>query len=454
MGSFDPRSIILITFFVVSLQALILGALSGAARRHIAGLRFGAGAAGLWAAGAGLVTARGIASDFTSVYIGNLCLTGAVALMSGALRDLLVSRASSKTGVAVAMACYAAVLWLALASGSYHALLITITASNALGYLACVAVFWRGGTRGFSSRFLLASLAFACTVSAVRCATLVANVANPAQLYDTISFQRLYLGLVSLSIIAILLAYTLVVYDLARKLLERSNASLESEVQARTADLSMEIERKLELERQVSTTAEAERRRVGRELHDDLGQRLTGISLVAEALSAELSTASPRMAAHAGAIQSAASDAIAQVRRLAQGLMPVGPDAEDLGAALGALASATSLGSVACVFEDAESAVALHQDMATNLYRIAQEAVSNAIRHGGAKRVTISLDRDREGKTRLSVADNGVGFERLGSGACQGAGLGIIEFRASVIGFIADIRSTPGAGTVITVTER
>lgn len=259
MGSFDPRSIILITFFVVSLQALILGALSGAARRHIAGLRYGAAAAGLWAAGAGLVTARGIASDFTSVYIGNLCLTGAVALMSGALRDLLASRSTPKTSVAVAMACYAAALWLALASKSYHALLITITASNALAYLACVAVLWRGGSRGFASRFLLASLAFACAVSAARCATLVANVANPLQLYDTISFQRLYLGLVSLSIIAILLAYTLVVYDRARKLLERSNASLESEVQARTADLSMEIERKLELERQVSTTAEAER---------------------------------------------------------------------------------------------------------------------------------------------------------------------------------------------------
>lgn len=175
---------------------------------------------------------------------------------------------------------------------------------------------------------------------------------------------------------------------------------------------------------------------------------------MAEALSAELSASSPRMAANAGAIQSAASDAIAQVRRLAQGLMPVGPDAEDLGAALRELARSTSLGGVACVFEDARASPVLDQDVATNLYRIAQEAVSNAIRHGRAERVAINLDCAPEGKTRLAVSDNGVGFERSDSGAAKGSGLGIIEFRASVISFIAEIRSTPGAGAVVSVTER
>ena len=454
MQAFDPRSIILISFFVVLLQAIILVALSGAMSRQIVGLRLAAIAAGLWASGAALVILRGVAPDLLSVYLGNLCLSGAAAAMFAALRDFMNNRVSPKAYVWVAVGGYAIGLYIALASGSYRHLLMTITGFNAVAYAMSATVCWRGSRR-FAPSFLFGALSFACMVSSMRFATLFMDIENPAHFYDPISLQRLYLGLVSLSVISILLAYTLVAYDRVRALLGRSNSKLEEEVRARTVELTIESERRRDLERQASMTADAERRRVGRELHDDLGQRLTGISLVAEAIMGSLAKESPELARHAGAIQCAASEAIAQVRRLAHGLMPVGPDAGDLCAALRALASSTSFGGVMCAFECEDEDGASHdQDVATNLYRIAQEAVTNAVRHGRATRVQMHLSLD-EGRLCLTIRDNGIGFNvEEAILRSTGAGLAGIEFRASVIDFDATVASASGQGCLVTVAER
>lgn len=455
MNAFDPRSIILISFFIVLLQAIVLVALSGAISRQIVGLRLGAVAAGLWAAGGGLVIVRGVAPDAASVYLGNLCLSGAAIVLLGALRDFDRDSVTSKSDLGAASLCYAVALWVAFASGSYEHLLMTITGFNAGAYVFCALACRRQALRGFAPAFLFSSLIFAFLVSLGRFATLFMDIESPAHFYDTINLQRLYLGLVALSIISVLLAYTLVAYDRARTLLERSNLTLETEVQARTAQLTLEIARQRELEREVSVTAEAERRRVGRELHDDLGQRLTGMSLVSEAIHKELAEENPALARHAEAIQIAASEAIAQVRRLAHGLMPVGLDAGDLSSALRELARSTSLGGVVCDFECEQEGAALRDpDVATNLYRIAQEAVTNAVRHGRATRVKIHLGVV-DGRSQLSVEDNGSGFDVEEVGAvAQGAGLGSIQFRASVIDFNLAISSSPGIGSAVTVTER
>lgn len=454
MQAFDPRSIILISFFVVLLQAIILVALSGALSRQIVGLRSGGMAAVLWAVGGGLVIVRGVAPDFASIYLGNLCLSGAAAVLLGALRDFERNSVSPKTDIWAMVACYAVALWFAFASGSYHHLLMTITGFNAGAYGVCAVVGRRRVWQGFAPAFLFSALVFAFVVSLGRVVTLFMDIENPSHFYDTISLQRLYLGLVALSIISVLLAYTLVAYDRARTLLERSNMTLETEVQARTAQLTLEIARQRELERQVSVTAEAERRRVGRELHDDLGQRLTGMSLVSEAIHKELMMENPRLARHAEAIQTAASEAISQVRRLAHGLMPVGLDAGDISAALRELARSTSLGGVACYFECEREGSALRDpDVATNLYRIAQEAVTNAVRHGKATSVAIRLDVVEE-KSRLTIHDDGSGFDvEEASSLAEGAGLGSIQFRASVIDFNLLMSSTIGIGSVVTVIE-
>lgn len=454
MQSFDPRSIILISFLIASLQSVILFALYRSLPREIPGLRTGVLSACSWALGAGLIMARGTIPDVISIFVGNMALSGAALLLFCALRAFSTGVSPRALWPSLAAFAYACALWAAFASKSYHALLLTITSANAIIDYCAAVMTWKARPRSFATRFLTIMLGAASLVAAGRFFTLSAGFEAPSQLYDPLSLQRLYLGLVAFTVIAILLAYTLMIYERVRAMLLTANASLESEVGARTADLTLEIERKQRLEREVASVAEAERRRIGIELHDDLGQRLTGISLVAEAMNAQLSQRDPALAGHADAIQRAASDAIAQVRGLSHGLMPVGPGADDFGAAMAQLVRSSSIAGVTCEFDQDEPVEIRNQDVATNLFRIAQEAINNAIRHGGATRVALRLER-ASGKAQLSISDNGCGFEwpRVGTAAAQGRGLGIIEFRASVINFLLHVQSAPGSGSTIRVIE-
>lgn len=241
---------------------------------------------------------------------------------------------------------------------------------------------------------------------------------------------------------------------LSRDLLGQ-NASLQSAVAKKNADLQLELQNKHALELKLEHSAAEERRRIGRELHDDLGQRLTGISLSAAALAAQLQKEAPLLATHANTLERETSHAIACVRNLAHGLMPVASGAHGLREALANLAQDVSaLTHLRCTF-DYEDPVAIEdEDIATNLYRITQEALTNAIRHGKASRVSIHLDYV-EGKGVLSIADDGMGFDaaNLHRGSDGGSGLTIMQHRASVSGYVLSIKSAVGHGTVIRVTE-
>ena len=227
-------------------------------------------------------------------------------------------------------------------------------------------------------------------------------------------------------------------------------AGLEAQVAERTGQLMAEIEKRAALEREASEVAEEERRRIGRELHDDLGQRLTGISLLAQALANGLAELRPELCAEADAIQRSASEAISQVRALAHGLIPAGPDPEGFRDALARLARESSAPGTRCSFEfdepvDVQSAV-----VAAHLFRIAQEAVNNAIRHAKASAIAIRLDLVG-GKVALSVADNGVGLRE--GRAAAGRGLGIMEHRASLINYRLDVESAAGEGALVKAVE-
>ena len=274
--------------------------------------------------------------------------------------------------------------------------------------------------------------------------------------FDTSFLQRTYFSLMAFALLSTLLGFTLIIYERLNQMLFAANAALESEVAARTADLTAEIARKQMLERLLASAADAERRRIGHELHDDLGQRLTGISLVAEVLARALEGYAKPLAVQADAIQRAASEAIAQVRELAHGLMPVGPEPEGFSQALAILASDSTIPGLTCKFEYDEPVDIKNQDVATNLYRIAQEALSNALRHAKATEIAIGLDVVL-GKVHLSVADNGSGFgaSLLGPlNAPPSRGLGIMEFRAGLIQYRLHIASSPRHGSVIHVIER
>ena len=228
------------------------------------------------------------------------------------------------------------------------------------------------------------------------------------------------------------------------------NANLESEVEKRTAELREEIARRRELEYEVAQIVEEERRRIGQELHDNLGQRMTGLSLLAEALATRLKAIAPELLDQANAVERTAGEAVLETRRLAHGLMPVVPGAKGLCAAL---AESVSLdGKLRCSLSADASIEVEDEYTATHLFRIAQESVSNLIRHGHATEAVIRLGR-ADGKTTLSITDNGVGFSHREGERSEGRGLRIMAYRASLIGYDFAIESVPGSGTIIKVSQ-
>lgn len=214
--------------------------------------------------------------------------------------------------------------------------------------------------------------------------------------------------------------------------------------------------RRLELE--VLRISDDERRRIGHDLHDGLGQQLTGIGLIARSLTRALERAGHPASDIADEITNLIHDADEQARRLARGLVPVELGEDGLIAALRRLSeNAEKLFGITCIFDaNVESYNLLHDaESATHLYRIAQEALRNAVRHGQAETVTISLIATSE-LLRLRIIDDGSGInheviERAHDGN-SGMGLNIMHYRARIIGGSLDVRSGDTGGTVITCT--
>lgn len=455
MPNFDARTVVLVAFLTISLLFIILFALYRGVGRTLPGLAFGVWSAFAWSIGAGLVMARGSIPNFLSIAVGNMAISGGILLMHSALRLTTSSEIQPvRTWLWSAPIIGAVAMGNLLIFGGYPSLLLFATGFNAILFLMCARLAWRARPIGVAMGFTGLALSVATVASATRLFIQVIGEGAAADAFDPSLFQRTYFSLMAFSVLSTLLGFTLITYERLNKILFAANSLLESEVAARTADLTSEIERKQALERSLSSTAEAERQRIGNELHDDLGQRLTGISLVAEALARELEKANKPLAVRADAIQRAASDAIAQVRGLAHGLMPVAPEPEGFSEALVILANASSVPGLVCQFEYEEPVDIKNQNVATNLFRIVQEALSNAIRHAKASQVAIRLDII-SGKVHLSVADNGKGFEWPRAAAVEGAGhgLGLMAFRAALIHYRLDIESFPGRGSVIKVIE-
>lgn len=236
------------------------------------------------------------------------------------------------------------------------------------------------------------------------------------------------------------------------------NRELEHAIEAKKAELEREAERARRLEREIAYAAEGERRRIGRELHDDLGQRLTGVSLSFKALSETLQSVSSDLSEQASTLERHTSEAIVSVRGFAHGLMPVPAGPAGLREALDQLAiSTTSPHGARCLFDFEDPVDVEDPEVACNLYRIAQEAVNNAVKHAHASLIVICLDYEDD-KVALTVRDDGIGFDQAacgGSGPVQesGAGLRIMAYRASVISFVLTVQSVPGAGTTVKVKQ-
>lgn len=209
-----------------------------------------------------------------------------------------------------------------------------------------------------------------------------------------------------------------------------------------------DAERQL-LEQQVLEISERERRRFGQDLHDGLGQHLTGIELMTQALEQKLESNSRGEAAQAAKISQHVRDAIRQTKSLARGLSPVELDAGGLMSALQELArTASDMFRVTCAFRSPAPVLISDNGAATHLFRIAQEAVSNAIKHGKARRIDIELERVGT-ELRLSIRDDGVGLRARGA-TSTGMGLRIMDYRASVIGGTLRVDASEPSGTLVT----
>jgi signal transduction histidine kinase len=211
------------------------------------------------------------------------------------------------------------------------------------------------------------------------------------------------------------------------------------------------LERSERLEKEIIGISEREQERIGRDLHDGVCQYLAAIGFTASMLKRDLEKTSQGQASQVGEVASHLRDAAAQVRQLARGLSPVDRDEGGLESALEELASSTSkLTGVSCSFVTSGPVPPIDGEPATHLFRIAQEAIGNALKHGQAKSVVIALDTG-DGACSLRVSDDGIGFstsviER------KGMGLRIMRYRARMIGGELEIQSNSPTGTVVACT--
>jgi two-component system, NarL family, sensor histidine kinase UhpB len=211
----------------------------------------------------------------------------------------------------------------------------------------------------------------------------------------------------------------------------------------------LDITERKRLEDEILRISETEQRRLGQDLHDGICQHLAGIELMTQAFEHRLSKKSKTDAEYAGEIASRVRDTIRETRLVARGLSPVELEANGLMSALQELAkNARNIFQVDCTFACPSPVLLESNQTATHLFRIAQEAISNAVRHGKAKLIAIELKR-LDAKVQLTIRDNGNGFRgKMTDG--QGMGLRIMKYRADTIGGILVIDSKPKAGTTIT----
>ena len=207
------------------------------------------------------------------------------------------------------------------------------------------------------------------------------------------------------------------------------------------------LERSQQMEQEIITISEREQQRIGRDLHDGLGQHLVAIGFAADSLKEELATESPHGAKVVGQLSELIHDAVISTRNLARGLSPLDQDEGALESALGLLATTVSrLSKIQCSFVCLTPASICDNDHALHLFRIVQEAVNNAVKHSQARSIVISLDADNR-QILLKVSDNGKGFDLAAPG--NGMGLSIMKYRARMIGGILSISPNHPSGTVV-----
>lgn len=241
--------------------------------------------------------------------------------------------------------------------------------------------------------------------------------------------------------------FCIVVYLISR--LRDANRTLADTVEERTAQLSNEVAEHTRVGQEIKDDADREFQRIAYDLHDGVCQSLTGIAFKAKALQESLIAESLPHADEAQRIVALINSSVGQIRNVVRGLAPAKEEFSELLTALRRLASETEgVYNVPGSITSNRPALPIHTPHGLHLYRIAQEATNNAIRHGKARQVEIDVIAEGA-ELRMVVRDNGVGFD---SSAVAGSGLGLrtMKYRARLLGGALQVVSRAGVGTEVT----
>lgn len=209
-----------------------------------------------------------------------------------------------------------------------------------------------------------------------------------------------------------------------------------------------DVTERRQLEEELLRISDREQRRIAQDLHDGLGQQLAGVCFMGDVLRRNLVSAKSPQSAQANSISKHLHAAVVQVRSLARGLYPVHEEAQGLMSALRNLTNQIeSIFKVRCVFHCPRPVLLSDNNTATHLYRIAQEAISNAVRHGHARFVKVTLATVSE-NLQLTIRDNGTGL-KTNKLRERGLGMRIMEYRAQMIGGTLKVRRNAKGGTLV-----
>jgi PAS domain S-box-containing protein len=205
------------------------------------------------------------------------------------------------------------------------------------------------------------------------------------------------------------------------------------------------------LEREIVEAGRHEQQRIGRDIHDSLGQELAGLAMMAKALENQIRKTDPKLVPRASEISKLAGVAAARARDIAHGLSPVDIDAEAFSSELQRMTERVrDLYGIACAFSVIGDDRVYDNAVATHLFHIVQEAVTNAIKHASPSVITVELRSGEEGV--VTVVDDGSGIHLPTDGNCQGIGLRIMRHRADIIGARLAVVPLPGGGTRVACT--
>jgi two-component system, NarL family, sensor histidine kinase FusK len=274
----------------------------------------------------------------------------------------------------------------------------------------------------------------------------------------SVAFLTLQIYISTLTVTNLILGAAISERKRAEAELAAWQGQLELRVKERTRELGAahkllqaQIEERKRLEGEIAGAIEQEQLRLGQELHDGLGQQLAGISYMMNALQIKLTGALAPAAQEAQKLEQLILESVERVRRLAKGFYPVELERHGLLFALEEIARTTEqIFGIRCQLELAQSSdVDGRNPSAIQIFRIAQEAVHNAAKHGEASLITIHL-ATVDGQGVLSVMDNGIGLPSGTADTSKGMGFEIMQYRARMIGATVDVRNRTEGGVIVT----